>query len=331
MNNSAFSKASILSIFVMLLIGGISYAQLPSSASLSAFTIQVSQQSLNAAYAYAGCRVNFTTSMVTQILSDDPNLTALNAQTAVITNDYSQLGNYVQADNATNFRMYLAGTFNPQFNSASKNITLTLKSANLPSNTIALIRSQYNTTLVTLSNCEFTTIQNFANAKLGDYKSTVLHYGRIAANASNRGIDVSQITQVLNGANTSVINPLQTAITNAKNASAVHSALGQYCLYNDCANGYNYHFEVKIALSVFDVAFSRLQNYPNVTSQQNITAVENYISSAQSELNVVGNNTYTAGQEQIIYGNLSSAMNLTRFILSHAKVHIGGKNRTSGI
>jgi len=130
---------------------------------------------------------------------------------------------------------------------------------------------------------------------------------------SARGIDVSGMESVKSEAMSSVVTPLQSAISSG-NADAVKAELHDKCLGN--GQPYSDHFFAKTDLAALTATGAKIgASTDNATIQQQLADANAKLSSAQGTLNVVGTNPYTSDQQSQIWDNLKAASDGLKTIL----------------
>jgi hypothetical protein len=122
---------------------------------------------------------------------------------------------------------------------------------------------------------------------------------------SAKGVDVSGMQNVVSGARSAVIIPLQSAVASG-NADSVKAELKNKCLGNGAP--YSYHFWAKKDIAGTSAISARIAD--NATAAglgDQLADVNAKIAAAQSTLDSAGTNPYTVEQRDNIWNNLKAA------------------------
>ena len=327
MNYGIKTAAIILSIAAVLGAGVAFAAGNP----LSLINQQQSMLVLNAAYQYAGCKANFTETVLSDVVTDVPSLSNLTGQVTSVKTAYAELGTYASSGNVSGYTAYQKSIFDPSITSAAAALKSGFGSANLTSNEISTIRAQFSTQQTVLQNCYFGALKAYGNAKVSAYKQILAAADGVAANISAKvnsshvpgGINVTPLYQAVQAANTTAVVPLQTAISQATNASQLKAAIQGYCLFDGCQNGVNAHLDAHYVTALFNIGINKLQTTPGIVySTSNLTIVKDDVANASTALGQAGTSPFTAQQNQTIWNNLRSAADVAEGILSNIKIGV---------
>lgn len=278
------------------------------------------QSLLNFAYSYAICKVNFTTMFVGNVSSVDPSLAiALNGQAGILRQGASYLDVYVSSDNVPGFRSYMQGSFDPQLNNVSTKIHSDILSANLSSNTLARLKTYYQTDQGFLATCENAPAKKYADQVLSNYNADEDRLQNQITVLASKNVSTSNLTSLLASSESQIIVPLQNAISNATNSSQISHALSTYCLLDGCKSGTNFHLDAKFALQKLNLLDQKILVVTNASTQAQISAD---LSTASSTLATVGASAYQNNQEKIIWNNLTAASSLIQHEYNLLRINV---------
>ncbi len=306
-------RLALLPLFAVMLI---------SNVALAASTAQ-NQTILIAAYQYADCKTNFAVGLMNDVVNASPSLgTQLNASIMALNGDTDKLYTFANAGNVKQFQAYLAGTYDPELANVSSTLSSDYRTAGFSSNTITALRNDYNGLMVAYNNCALNATKAYGDAKIAIYESYIAEYQNVTnkygALAAKYGINYSSLTALVNNATALVMTPLQNGVNGAKNASQVKSALGEYCLLNDCPNGYNYHLDSKLYAQALTIAYNKLQSVDigGIINSTQMNELNGYTQNATSTLNSVGSNAYTQSQGSSLFANLNNGLHVLEKIIN---------------
>ncbi len=308
------TKTLIYLIIPVLLFGSAISAQ---TATAFASGDAINQTILNAAMQQVNCKTNFTVSFLNQVVSVVPN--ASSTLTPFITGiqyDTSQLQLYANSGNGPAFRSYLTNTYDPELRTIRTSWVSSLKNVNVTKGTIKTLRSDYNASKATYESCAFGALKIFANEKVAAYQSDMLQYRQTIVKLDSNGINTQSLNQTLSGVATTVITPLQNAISLASNESQLRAAINSYCIFDGCPSGLNYHLAAKFDLGVLTGIAGKVSSMNLTTSQRaNLTTAQGDLSVSSSTLQTAGTSRYIGNQSTEVWSNLKGAGSLLRQIL----------------
>lgn len=290
----------LFSIFSTLLL---------SSTPLHASNLTANQSLLNAAFQYANCKTNFTVGLINYVVNKNAVLSPLIQSSTILQQDNSRLAVLANEGNISQFRIYLSGTYDPELALVGQNFSSQIKAANLSSNTISAIRVYYNSSKITLQSCSNTTTKSFAIQKLNQFNASIVQFQNQINSINTKGtsgISTNSLSQILQTAQSLIIQPFASAISQATTNQQLSAATSKYCLFDGCKNGTNFHLEAKFDIQLTTLRLDHLESNPNITSSS-LTQALSDISAATVIINQVGNATYKGSQGANIFTNLSAA------------------------
>ena len=259
----------------------------------------LSSQLLSSALAHVECKTTFETGVVNLITTNVPSASSLTPYATTLQNDEQKLQTYANNGDADGFRTYAQGTYDPDVKSLNDAIVAWRKAPgkNLSASTRQAINSGDKSLRTTLESCQFTALQDYANAKLTWYNSALGDAQARATNLSAKGLDTTSLDSVISSAQSTIVTPFQSAIGSATDSKGLMAALQQYCLFDGCRSGTNYHFSARWDIAKTSAVETYLQGKPeagNFTSQ--FSQVTSDVSQSQSALYTVGMSAYGSGQ-----------------------------------
>jgi hypothetical protein len=281
-------------------------AVLAFSGAASAQSLAANQTYLNAAARYAQCKTNFTVAYAGGAVFVVPKLSGIGQYSAVIESETSQLYSLAAAGNVSSFGSYLSGTYDPELNAIAKNFSAQIKAANLTKNQTAQLRLLYNRIYGVYLSCRMGPIMATALDKLAMFNQSIASYQNETSTLSQQGISTGGLTLLLQNAKAQIVVPLATAVAQAVNASPISAALAQYCLFDGCKNGTNFHLAAHFELQKLTAELGYLGANKSVSSSS-LASAQSDLNSAASVLQAVGTAAYAGGQSSTIFSNLTAA------------------------
>lgn len=299
---------SVIALSLVFLGASLSFA--PPSAAQFANT----QSLLNAANAYVGCKTNFTSSFAGLVIGKVPSLNStLNPQLSTLQQDQAQLQSYT---NLTTYRNYVQTAYDPELATIRQSILTGVRGSNLSSSTINSIRSRYTTLRIGYESCSLNALKAYANVRAAAYTSLLSYYQQNANNMSSKGFDTSSLTLITNNASSQIVQPYENAITQATTSNAVFAAIRQYCLFNGCKNGTNYHLAARFDVQKLSIIVARMKSNANFTNASStLNQAQSNINSITSLLGTVGTASYTASQQQQLITTFNQTVALLKGVL----------------
>ncbi len=306
------TKKLIFSLFVLLI--SISVIAIVSADSSSTFAQELT------------CRINFNIGVLNSMMTAFPNSSStLQPQLTTLQNDLSQIqsfGNNTQVKDFVKNR-YMVDMKNVRsavqsWRKDKKGLTLDQR---------ATLASSYQTLQGNYAQCEQLVSQKISQERIQNYQTQLSVLQNRTNTLSNKGFNVASLNQLLQDAQTQIIQPLQNALSSANSTQSAQMAVKTYCLYDGCVNGINFHLEAKYDLARATVILSPLQANAAAFKLDSsvLSQAQQYLSTAQSTLNSVGTSAYQKGQSQTIFSNIKNGSKLIVQLMTQAmKQPIGG-------
>jgi hypothetical protein len=286
----------VLAVLAFLVPANASFAQ----------NASINQTLMQSAFINARCKTNFTVTYLGYITSAAPSLSSLGQYSTALQSDTSMLSSLASAGNITAFRNYVSGTFDPELKTIANNVSSAVRAANLSSNVISGLRQNYNATLASYKTCNINSIKQYALHKLEMFNGSIKSYQNQANNMASKGLNTSSLNQMLANAQSQIVNPFASAINAASNNSQISAALNEYCLFDGCKNGTNFHLAAHFSLQALTLQLNYLESEKNVSSSS-LAGASADLDNASSILLSVGTKAYANGQADNIFDNLTAA------------------------
>ncbi len=270
----------------------------------------LTQDSLRAAADSASCRADFESGYIGALVSSVPSASVLSTYADKLNADEHTLNGLAAAGNASDFRDFINGTFDPDMRSANEAITSWRKDGggkNLSNSTRAALKEDYTQLRATEESCDFNALKEYANDRVEAYNDDLSRYEAAADKLGQRGVSTTDLTSLIGDARSQVVDPLKDAVSSATNASELRQALGQYCLYNGCKDGTNFHMAAHFdSDKLGDVLTYIAPMAQSAGLGGNLTAAQGDLGSVQSELSSIGTSEYAQGQSDQVWGGIRS-------------------------
>jgi hypothetical protein len=270
----------------------------------------VKQDVLTGAYDDVKCHTDMEVSVMGAIDSAVPQA-SLSTYSDKLTSDTSQLQTYATSGDGSGFSTYLKGTYEPDVkaaNQAVRDARKNFRSWNVSKDTIQSLRESYNSSAATFQSCKLSALQEVANGRVQAFQTVLSTYTDRMNNLSSKGLDTTGMSSAISGAQSTIITPLQNAISGATTVQELQTAVRGYCLANGCANGQNYHFYAKFDEAKLQAILDYIK--PNATAAglgAQVTQAQSALDGVQSALNAVGPAKYDPTDEKAVWDGLKSA------------------------
>jgi len=147
-----------------------------------------------------------------------------------------------------------------------------------------------------------------ANLVLDYYDTELNSYQSRAQNLTARGINASNLLELVEGARAKIVTPLQGKIAKSDNASEIRGALFHYCLYDGCANGTNFHMAAKFeTMRMNDLLAAMSPKAADAGLSGNVSAAQASLDAARREIDSWGDNDASPDQLKAVWTNIKSA------------------------
>jgi len=274
---------------------------------------------MQARYDHIVCQTDFATHSVDNVVSHVPDTTTqLNPYKEEIATEVSTLKGYLDTGNKEEFNKYLKETLHPKLRDLTKEIKDSYKGKNnkdLDKDTKQAIRDQFKTDKKTMATCIANTAKDFAQGKITHMQDDLNEWNKKLDNLSARGIDVSEMKQIVSDAQSSVVDPLSSAVSG--NADELKDALHKYCLGNGCK--VNFHFFAKIYIARLNMMLEHIEGTNKTLDANMLAQVKSDISAASSALSSVGTSAYTDQTRAAVWDNIKKASEDLRALIKSAR------------
>ncbi|MBD3210291.1 hypothetical protein GF318_02820 [Candidatus Micrarchaeota archaeon] len=262
---------------------------------------------LEAALDNAECRAYFTIGVLESHIE---HLEAQNLQDNVddIEADVEELQDLAEDGDAEGFRDYLHNSFNLHLREARLDALDARKSGNMSQGAGRGLRDDYRDIRDDFRQCHFESIKRFGEAKVEAYRNALERAGNMSDNLESKGVDTEGLEEIIDDAEETTVDPLDSAIGDARDAEEVRNAIGQYCLFNGCRNGENFHFAAHISHEKLDSILDVLEeDAVEAGLGGEVSDVSDQLEEAFETLSDVGTSQYEGGQHDDAWDNLRDA------------------------
>src|SRR5438132_8994138 len=273
---------------------------------------------LNSSMQFISCQTDFGVGLGNSFLTNIPNGTYSNAISTNITalqSDRTQLQSYADSGNVSAFRTYVFYNYSADF--IKLTVSFLRDAIGQKASVLNRIRTDYSSLQATYQNCSFTAVKTAALLKVDAYNQIISNYQQKINNISTKINDTSSLTQILSDANSTIIQPLQSAINAANNFTSLRAAFQSYCLFNGCVNGTNFHLAAKFNLARLQLILNYIKTtspYSNQTDK--ISQAQSYLDASSSALVTTGALTYSGNESSDVWSNQFAAGAVMKTILT---------------
>lgn len=268
---------------------------------------------VNAASPFAsdvGCRIDFNIAVLNSLIAVSPANTTGALQTSVdsLTADKA----LADSSNTTGFKAQFAADMMKARSAAAKWRATVQKDLN---QTIREgLATSYQNSLATFQQCTFDAQKQMAQQRISDYQTKLTNYQSIVDKLGAKGFDTTELSGLIQGAQTQIIQPLQSAVNDANDSSSLATAMKKYCLFTGCP-GKNFHMEAKFDVAKYSIILAALENSTFNLSAKDIDDAHVNLNSAKATLTTVDTTSYSPGQAISLFSHIKvAAMDIARLI-----------------
>jgi hypothetical protein len=278
-----------------------------------AFADQGTQsQNLQIRLGTATCTNDHTTAYLNDVVNAINNSTITSTITTTdipkINADFAALQADANANNTAQFK-----TDAQKFNSDQRAANLHAISAirTVHSKTVnSTLKSENSQLQSAQKSCLFAAKQQKAQIKVQSFNKAITRAKNLSDKLSKHGANTADLNQTINNAN-SQIQAFQTAVSNAQNGTQLQAALNNFCMYNGCKTGNNFHFAANAAIQADQAKLTLLSGKNSTSSFQALVGqAQSYIANAQTALTQVGDNQYQGTQSSTVWNDIKAAADI---------------------
>ncbi len=294
-----------------------------SASFLTGLTNALPTSSNNARISYLNCVINYNEGLLNTLSKIDPSIASINsASLNQLSNDQNQLNTLLNS-NDSQINSFVKGSLQSDLQNSRGNFKSSIsqlrqllisKSLNRSLMNMSVLKSDYATLIQSRNSCFAQSYSQAVSDRINYYLQVLVAYQLIISNHTSQTnnltattLDPTLMNQVISDANSSIVQPMQNALTalqsmNSTNESEYYSILNEYSLFDSASssNEMNYHFHSRFILAYLQsraIQLTSLANSDGVSMAQYQTDFD----SANSTLNQIGNLQYSKGQEQQLY------------------------------
>jgi len=277
-------------------------------------------EGLDAAMDLVNCKTDFTVAVMESMIDRVPEASSLDDNVDALQADTEELQNYADADDVLGFRSYLRGTYEPNLREAKQEVLQLRRTANIRSETLSDLRSDYESLRADFDGCHVTGLKRAAEAKLTAYDRFLDKAEEKADNLDAKGVDTAGLEDLISDARAEIVEPLQDAVDSADDSSEVRDALKQYCLFNGCPNGVNFHFAARFELEKLNQILDKVeQNATDAGLGDEVSDIQEDLDDAEESLGDAGTSQYNDEEYEGMWNSLHSASSKTRDLLAELR------------
>lgn len=151
-------------------------------------------------------------------------------------------------------------------------------------------------------------MRNLGYGRINSFNSILFGYQNRINALAEKGVDVSSLNTIVQQAKVQIVDSLVRDVSSATSINSIKQAVRSYCLFDGCENGINFHLSAKYELAKLDIAVMRIKSYSNYSAySEDIAELEQTITEARTELNVVDTKDYSDEEKGSIWGKIRAA------------------------
>lgn len=267
------------------------------------------------------CKTDFTLNVISSLnaISQSSSLSDISSKLQV---DMTQIQSYADSKDQDSLKSYIKSTYDIDLQSAKDSVTEWRKanSKNLTLSQKTQLAKTYMQLLNNYRSCLLDSLGKYGQARVTAFNAILDGYQKRVDKLTENGMDTSSLNQTLQDARTQIVEPLQEALAAATDAQVKHDALKEYCLFDGCKNGTNFHLAAKFEIAKLEIALSRIENNSNASQFSDKTAqLGTDINNANTTLDSVGAAAYTNETRAQVWDNIKLANAIVKEIASKLK------------
>ena len=265
-----------------------------------------------------GCQIDFHKAVLNSVASKVPQAANLSTLANKLQSDKNQVNALANAGNASVFRQFVNSTLRPDMKSSNRelqNARRNFKVWNVTKETKKALQNASKEARGVFTGCVKENALKHAQVKVNKYSKRLDDAQVKVGNLSSKNVSTAELTGIINQARAQIITPLQNAVNSGDGAQA-QAALKQYCLYNDCNNGTNFHFNAKFQQARLSALLAYVKPRADAANlSANVSAIQAKVDQSKAALNAIGNAHATKAQIDGVWGPLKQAVKDFRQLL----------------
>ena len=247
------------------------------------------------------CTVNFHTSVISDIVEKIPQASGLGNWATKLQNDESQLKTLASGSDHKVFEDFIKDSLRgdlKQADAAVRESRKDFKEYNVSKEARQSLKDSFKSHQEIFRDCVRQNDLKVAEKRADYYQHVLDKHTEQIEKLSKRNSSTTEMSDLISQAQSTIVTPLKNA-ANSGDAAQAESALKQYCLWNGCRNGTNFHFAARFEFARLTAMLSRISPMANSAGLLNdISAVQAQLDSAKSTLASIGTSDFTGTQQR---------------------------------
>jgi hypothetical protein len=197
------------------------------------------------------CKVTFETGFMHAIIARFPDLSSsLSPIIEELQLDVTRLSQYASQKDVLNYSIYVQESFTPHMMTAATAEKSGIEGQrdsgadkNETKAAMESLKSKFDSLKDAQNSCF--DAKDHANLVINYYNNSLNMYEARTKNLTDRGFDTSYLLTLVSDARSQILVPLQNGVNSATDSTGVIDVLGQYCLFDGCLDGTNFHMAAK--------------------------------------------------------------------------------------
>ncbi len=263
----------------------------------------------------AACNIDFHSKVISGTADRVPQAAALKDWAAKIARDESQLKNLAAAGDADAFHKFVKETLSSDLkaaDSAVRDERKNFKAYNTTEDTKEALKNDYKTGHDAFAACEKQGNIKVAQQRVNAYSRFLSQRQDELDKLAKRNITTTGVSAIIADAQTTIVKPLQDAVGSA-DAEKATAALKQYCLFDGCRNGTNFHFSAKFEQARLAALLAQVKPEADAAGlSSQLAKIQGSLDDSKSALRSVGTADYKSTQSNQVWSPLKSAAEALR-------------------
>lgn len=274
------------------------------------------EEYLDARYTKITCGIDFRTDVLEATIEKVPQASNLKPHVKTLSEDKAQLQALAAEGNAREFREYVREILRPHMKTAReafKEDREKFEKWKVSGETIDELRGEYEENRDEFKVCKESAIIQVGKAKVAWYEAHLEKKHLKTDNLSAKGIDATEMNEVISGAWTQIVTPLKDALSTG-NPETVKNALRTYHLFNGGnESGISYHFAAKYQVARLGAILAAIVPVANDAGYiDEVTSIQGIVDSTEALLSEIGDKKYASGEGEQVWDSIKKGFTQLR-------------------
>ena len=304
----AIKKRVTLFVFMFLLLGTVVFAA-------DSGNNGKSTEDLQAYSDRASCNIDFHSKIISGTADKVPKASALKDWATKLSSDEAQLRNLAAAGDADAFHKFVQETLSSDLKAADAAVRderKNFKDHNVTEDVKEALKNDYKYGHDAFASCEKQNDLKVAQQRVNAYSRFLSQRQDELDKLAKRNITTAGVSAIIADAQATIVKPLQDAVGSA-DAEKATAALKQYCLFDGCKNGTNFHFSAKFEQARLAALLAQVKPEADAAGlSSQLAKVQGSLDDSKSAMRSVGTANFKSTQSNQVWSPLKSVAKALR-------------------